>query len=52
MAIAFFVAFLAYQFYRYLTSHALWLLGLAAFDLALIGLAWMEYCQLKRAAVP
>ena len=42
-AIGFLIAFVAYQAYRYSHTHALGLLLLTAFDIAIILLTWHEY---------
>lgn len=49
-AIAVFVAFLAYQLYRYTHTHSVWLLVLSVLDVFVIALTWLEYRRLRRAA--
>lgn len=42
-AIAVFGAFILYQLYRYTFTHAIGLIALSIFDLAVIWLVWLEY---------
>ena len=43
-----FAGFIAYQLYRYTFTHGVGLLALSAFDLAVIGLIFLEYRALRR----
>ncbi len=47
-AILLFIIFGVYQFYRYFYDHSLFLLFLTLLDIAVVGLTWKEYLQLKR----
>ncbi len=47
-AIAFFLAFILYQLYRYSYTHSIWLIFLSVLDLVFVILAWLEYMELKR----
>ncbi len=47
VAMAAFVAFVAYQLYRYTHTHSIWLLGLSLLDVFVILLTWLEYRRLK-----
>jgi uncharacterized membrane protein len=46
-AIVFFLAFIAYQLYRYTYSHSFWLLALSVFDAVIITLTLAEYRHMK-----
>ncbi len=50
----FLAAFIAYQMYRFLFTHSLWLIALTVLDLIVAFLIWREYrevCKQMRAAV-
>jgi uncharacterized membrane protein len=50
----FLAAFIAYQVYRFLSTHSLWLISLTVLDLIVAFLIWREYrevCKQVRAAV-
>lgn len=47
-AIAIFVLFVMYQFYRYSHTHSVWLLALSVLDIFVIILTWLEYKRLRR----
>jgi uncharacterized membrane protein len=47
-AIAVFGMFICYQLYRYSFTHSLSLLLITVLDIAVIGLTWLEYGQLRR----
>jgi uncharacterized membrane protein len=48
LAIGVFLAFCAYQIYRYSHTHSLFLLLLTAFDLLIVALTWEEYRAEKK----
>jgi uncharacterized membrane protein len=48
VAMVAFAGFIVYQLYRYSYTHGLGLLALSAFDLAVIGLIFLEYRALRR----
>src|SRR6266481_2784093 len=41
-------AFIAYQMYRFLFTHSLWLIGLTVLDLIVAFLIWREYQQVRK----
>jgi len=47
-ALTVFTLFIAYQLYRYLFTHSVFLLILSALDLVVIGLTWHEYRYFKK----
>jgi uncharacterized membrane protein len=49
VAIIFFLAFIAYQLYRYTYSHSFWLIVLTVLDLFIVVLTWIEYRHMKTA---
>jgi uncharacterized membrane protein len=51
LAMAIFGLFILYQMYRYTLSHSLWMVFLSALDVAVIVLTYLEYRNLKAAAV-
>src|SRR5260370_11460437 len=44
----FLAAFIAYQIYRFLFTHSLWLIALTVLDLIVAFLIWREYQQVRR----
>src|SRR6266403_3720026 len=44
----FLAAFIAYQMYRFLFTHSLWLIALTVLDLIVAFLIWREYQQVRR----
>jgi uncharacterized membrane protein len=50
-AIAVFSFFVLYQLYRYSFSHSVPLLAITILDVAVIGLTWFEYQQLRHIAL-
>lgn len=48
MAIAVFVLFILYQFFRFSVTHSPWLLVITLLDLIVIWLTWHEYRYLRR----
>ncbi len=46
-AIIFFIAFIAYQLYRWSFSHSPWLIILSVFDCAVVALTWTEYMTVR-----
>ncbi len=47
VAIVVFVAFMAYQMYRYALTHSLLMLALTVLDIFVIALTWLEYRRLR-----
>ena len=47
-SVVIFAGFIGYQLYRYTFTHGVGLLALSAFDLAVIGLIFLEYRALRR----
>lgn len=48
VAIAAFMAFVAYQLNRYASTHSPWLIVLSVTDVVVIALTWLEYRRLQR----
>ena len=48
LAIAVFLIFIMYQFYRFNLTHSIWLLVITLLDIVVIGLTWHEYRYLRR----
>lgn len=48
LSIVFLILFIGYQIYRYTYSHSIWLIILTIFDIAMIGLTWMEYLRISK----
>jgi uncharacterized membrane protein len=46
-AMVVFGMFIVYQMYRYAHSHSLWMVFLSILDVLVIGLTYLEYCNLK-----
>jgi uncharacterized membrane protein len=41
-------AFIAYQMYRFLFTHSLWLIALTVLDLIVAFLIWREYQEVRK----